>query len=127
MVNKLLNRLSKFIFPLFFIGGLVLPSPALAEVYGGGNYGNCPYSQGCTSTGEPAGNGDSNADQPADSNTILLNDFDEYFTDTGKQLELEVGDVIYFDVTSNNETIKYSIKVDKVGEDFVDITVGELK
>ncbi|HSX45359.1 MAG TPA: hypothetical protein VLF39_04635 [Candidatus Saccharimonadales bacterium] len=95
------------------LGGLFFVPPHVwASTYGSGNYGNCTYSA----------TNSSNSDCPS-SNNILLNDFSEYFSSTGKQLVVSVGQVIYFDVTTNGQTQHKSITIKAIASDHVDITI----
>lgn len=51
--------------------------------------------------------------------TIVLNDFDDYFG-TGKQLDLKVGDIIYFDI--NGE--RHSVTVKEIGDTYVVVVIA---
>jgi len=102
-------------------------SAALADTYGGGSYNACQYGQGCA-TSSPNSSSNSTTTNPGGpmvtSGSILLNDFGDYFTATGKSINLTSGQVVYFDVTAGGKTIKYSATVKQVGDNFVVITLA---
>ena len=109
------------------LAGLFLFVPSVySQAYGGGNYGACKYSQGCSSaTFTPTGNGTgSSSESPDTTSKIILNNYDDYFTDGGVQLDLKEGQVIYVDIIVNGETVRYTITVTNVGDDFVDLLIG---
>jgi hypothetical protein len=59
-----------------------------------------------------------------DTEEIILNLFDEYLSD-GKILELEVGDVVYFNIINENgETEEHSVTIKEINEDSIVITIA---
>lgn len=108
---------------------LLFPALAQAAVYGGGTYDSCKYSQGCSSSSggastsgqtSPSGN---QAEVSAGAQ-IILNNFDEYFKQDGKHLELTKDQVIFFDVTENGVLERHSVTVKEVGADYVILIVS---
>ncbi len=106
--------------------GLFVPVVALASTYGSGAYNTCTYSDGCPASSSSGSSG-STTKPKSSSSVILLNDFPAYLDGSGKQLDLVQGQIICFEVTTNGETTKYCLTVNKIGSDFVDITVGTIK
>jgi hypothetical protein len=106
---------------------LLFVSPtALAAPYGSNSYGDCKYGESCaayspSSSSVPTAVPTTDAAAPG---TTLLNDIPGYFTSGGTQLTLTTGQVIYFDITLNGVTQRYSVTIDAVGPDYVDITIG---
>lgn len=101
---------------------LLTPVQAWASTYGSGGYNDCAYNVGCPSGGSsstPSGTTTPEEDKPGD---ILLNDFNEYFSSTGKQLTLEPGQSVHLDMVTEGVKQNYTITVGEVGEDFVNLT-----
>ncbi len=109
-IQKLLVVLS-IIMPL--LGSV---SPVAANTYGSGSYNACTYGQGCP-TSTPSSN-----PSPSGS-SILLNDFAEYFTASGKTLDLKVKQVVYFDLTENDHIVRHSVTVKEIGINQVVLTI----
>ncbi len=120
IIHKILRHLTTAV-----VAGIFLFQPlVLASVYGSGSYGSCPYSTGCSSsTTSPTPSTTPSKAKTTTTTKILLNDFSDYFT-SGHQLDLKAGQVIYFDVTANNETVQYSVTINKVNSDGVEITIN---
>lgn len=117
---KLKLELRRSLISCFLAALVLVPSSALASVYGSGNYGNCTYGQGCPSSGssQPAA-----AASPAVPSQILLNDFPEYFSSAGKDLNVTADQVILFDTSANGQTTRHTITIKTVGTDFVEIVI----
>lgn len=61
------------------------------------------------------------ATQPDSSgSSILLNNYNEYSNDVGKQLNINTGQVVYFD----HQTQRHSATVKQIGTDFVVVTIA---
>ena len=106
-----------------------------ADVYGGSNYSDCQYSRDCpASSSAPASpttstpNSNSSNQQDSSQSTsgaeVILNNFDDYFTDSGKQLTLTKDGVVYFYVVQNNLKEKHSVTILEVAADTVTILVS---
>lgn len=103
----------------------VAPVAALAAAYGSGGYSNCAYSTGCAASS--SGGGSSSGGSSTTTNTggaILLNDFNPYFTDDGKELLVSKNQIIYFDVTAGGQIIRHKVTITSIGPDYVDIVIA---
>src|SRR3989344_3202131 len=98
--------LSLFANPIFSTG-------VLASTYGSGNYNTCGYGSSCPS--KSTGNSTNSTAAPTDQ--ILLNDFNDFFTDSGKQLALDAGQVVAFNVITNGVTEQKSIIINTIASD----------
>ena len=112
-----------------FLGTLAFfsfaPHKTFASTYGSDSYGNCQYGNGCANSNSGSGDNGGSADTTAPaSNVILLNDFSDYFTDAGKDLTLDQGEVIYFDLTEAAVIQHHSITIQTVGPDYVDLVIN---
>jgi len=107
--------------------GLAFSSiPAIyASTYGSGNYGACTYGNGCPAASSSSGSGASAPTSTSSSTPgqILLNDYPEYVNGAGKELTLQAGQVVYFNVQTNGETVSHNItiQIQSIGPDYVDI------
>lgn len=122
-----LSKLRNILVGVVVLIGLLSAPSVLASTYGSGSYGSCQYGQGCPAnnsggSSSAAGNAPA-ASQPA-GQIILLNDFSEYFTEVGKQLELQANQVVYFDITVGQTTERHSATIKEVGSDYVIITLA---
>ncbi len=125
MAIKTFGKITRLLAPVFIVCAFVLQPVAWAAVYGGGNYGACKYSQGCSgSSSTPSSSSPSSSTPSSSTSLILLNNYDNFFSVNGQQLVLKAGQVLYFDVTANNETIRYSITINKVTSNYVDLTIS---
>lgn len=91
---------------------LFMPMRVLAATYGSGNYSTCTYSQGCPSSGTPPS-----------TTPILLNNYPEYFTAQGKIVTVSAGQILYFETTTRGTTLKHTITIKTIGQDFVTFTI----
>lgn len=105
---------------------LVWPVSVLASTYGSGSYGDCKYSQGCTSTGAPKKAASTVPTTPTSdqATTVLLNDFPDFFSDIGKTLDLGQSQIVKFNITVNGQTETYTITVKQVGDGFVILSLA---
>lgn len=120
-------RLSKFwaIIVSFIVLVSFLPTPrALASTYGSGAYDSCKYSQGCPAAGSGSSTGGIVTQNNQPPSQILLNDFSEYFLDSGKQLDLQANQIISFDITVGQTTERHSATIKEVGPDYAVITLA---
>lgn len=139
----LLSRRTRFM--TGFAGGLLAavlfltPLAASALPYGGGNYGGCKYGQNCgnptpggdtgkptPTTSSPGTTTDDSAEQPADptGQNILLNDFQEYATESGKTLNVVVNQVVYFNIQTADGLEKHSVTIKEIGADYVVLIIA---
>ncbi len=116
-INKNIKNVFIYAFSVFLI---VLPARALASTYGSGNYGACKYSQGCSSSSTGTSPSAPLTAQPA--SIVLLNDYSQFFTDQGVTLTLKVGQIVYYELTINGVTQRFSITVKQIGANFVVLT-----
>ncbi|MGZ6004797.1 MAG: hypothetical protein ACXWLH_01460 [Candidatus Saccharimonadales bacterium] len=109
-----------------FVLALLLPVKlAGADPYGSGTYGSCNYNQtNCTSGGTGSGSGGSTA--PAAGTQTILNNYPEYFTDSGKTFDLAKSKVIYFVLPYKGKTKKYSITVKEVGSNYAVLGISTI-
>ena len=117
--KTLINYLIGFI---FFIGIVFafLPAAAVADsTYDSGTYGDCYYAQSCSTA--PSSNAPATTTQTGQ---ILLNNYGSYFTTAGKQIGLQVGQIVYFNVTANGATVQYGATVKAIGSNYVVIVLG---
>ncbi len=121
MALGIINKIRKIAVVLAVFSVLTAQPAVLAAVYGGGNYGSCTYGNGCSTT-SPSSTPKTTTKKPAGS-IILLNDYDEYFTATGKTLDLKAGQIVYFDLTVNGTTERHKITIVTVGTDYVTIAL----
>ncbi|HSX53023.1 MAG TPA: hypothetical protein VLF90_01480 [Patescibacteria group bacterium] len=100
---------------------LIVPAHVLASTYGSGGYSNCAYSTGCASSGSGSTPSSTTpaATQPTE---ILLNDFSDYFTSSGVQLDLSVGQSVGLDMITDGISHHYTITVSAIGDTYVDLT-----
>lgn len=61
---------------------------------------------------------------PAETSDIYLDDFLEYATGLGKQLDLKSGQVVHFTVVRNGVTEQHTATVKEVGSDYVILTIA---
>lgn len=106
-------------YPLFEVLG--------EESSGGGGH----HSSGGSSTPAKTTSDSSTSNQSSDQTEsskptkIFLNDFDEFFSEDGKELkDLKVGQVIYFDIMINGTMEHHSATVKEVGKDYVIFTIA---
>ena len=97
---------------------------ALADTYGRGQYGNCIYDQGCPPASSPTTS--TPVSTPASvPDEVLLNNFTEYSSSVGKQLDMGSGQFVFFNITTANNTIeKHKVLVNSVGSNYVDLTLS---
>src|SRR5258708_656586 len=101
------------------LAAIFMPAAALASTYGSGPYGSCTYGNGCAATSTSNGSS-GNTVTTTSGSQILLNDFSDYTTSTGVQLELKTGQVVYFNVTnSDGSSQQYTVTIKEVGADFL--------
>src|SRR3989338_1206488 len=94
------------------LGGLFfVPSQVWASTYGSGDYGDCEYGNSCPSQSSSSSGGGETTTAEDSNDEILLNNFSEFFGDEGKQLTLEPGQVVNFDVITDGETQHKSITI----------------
>ena len=125
---------------------IILPAPlAAALAYGQGGYGQCQYGQNCppasnsssssssSSSSTSSGSGSTTTPSTTDTasgSSILLNDYDQYFTDQGKILDVTAQEVIYFNVDIPNTDVggvitqKHSVTIQEVGDDYVILVIA---
>lgn len=131
-------KLPASLFAVFFAASFAVTIPTAYAVdfecntYSAGNYNEeCASpttssdnlnSSNTAATSTTADSNSTNDSVPNDSTSqyILLNNYDEYSSSTGKMLEVQVGQVIYF--TSNNETYTITIKI--ITDNYVVVTIA---
>lgn len=92
---------------------LIYAGTVFASTYGEGSFSGCSYGSCSSSSGESGAPSVPTSSKSA--SKIILNNFDEYFTDDGKSLSLGGGQTVYFDVDSTRygATVK-TVSPDKV-------------
>ena len=128
MSFRVLRKINKIVTSTVVAGILLVQPAVMASTYGSGNYGACVYSQGCpppaSSGSKPGASSGSPSPSTNTADQILLNDFSEYFTNMGKSLEMPAGQVIYFNISSAGNIVKYAITIKTVGANNVVFTIG---
>jgi hypothetical protein len=112
-IRKIRNFLVTSLFAVSLGGLFFIPARVLASTYGSGNYGSCAYGTSCPSSSNPT----------PTSTDIVLNDYSEFTTGSGKQLTISAGQVVYFDVTVDGQTVRKSITIVSVSDNCVDFTI----
>lgn len=128
-------RLHRLVF-LLVLGLILVPQITTAQ-YEDGSYGSCSYGQECTSTSSSPSSTTTSQESttPTPGAGIFLNDYSEYATPTGKQLTLEAGQTVYYEISEAGVKTKYTLSVESVSDGYVvivmpngskqKITVGE--
>ncbi len=122
MLRKVITKILPIVSSLFILSSSICPLAVQAVSYGGGSYGSCAYTKDC-STSAP-GSVTGNQNQSASGFTILLNDFKEYLSSTGKELTVSVNQVIYFDITVAGQTERHSVTIKAIGPNYIDIVIA---
>lgn len=117
-IRKNITKRAK-LWPLVLLAPLLVHTGALAAPYGSGTYGECLYSQGCSTTSQPSTH--KSTETPG---TILLNDYSDYFTDSGVTLDLKAKQVVYYDVTDDNGTTRYKITIKFIDGNGIVVTLS---
>jgi hypothetical protein len=117
------SKLKKLIlYPLFTLAILLVPAHVLASPYGSGGYSSCTYNDSCASSSSSSSPSSTTTTPTTDQPTqILLNDFSEYFTSSGKQLDLSAGQSVSLDMVTDGVTQTYTITVGAIGDKYVDL------
>lgn len=124
MINSTVKRLISGFLAASVL--LSLPVAALGANYNSGAYGGCAYGTGCAA-GTPAAKPAATpppAATPAPA-TILLNDFQDYFTASGHTVALAAGQAVNFDVSNGSTSQRHSITVTTINADSVALTFGQ--
>lgn len=109
---------------LLFATLALVPATVHAASYGGGTYGGCAYSQGCSPSTPAASPNSTATTPPADQPVpVVLNNFSEYFTDGGKQLSLAAGQSVDVDLLTGGSVKRFSIGIATVGDNYVNLTI----